>query len=357
MPSLAKGGAERVVLTLCNNIDKSLFNCTILLLEKRGSYIDELHKDIDVESLDIKRVSRSFFHLKKYIQKHQPDIVFSSLSHMNLVLLVIRTFINPRVRFIVRESSIPSIHNKLFSKMGVKIMSFLYRNLYNKAHMIIAQCEFMKNDLCNSFKIPAEKVCVINNPVDLVAIFSKSKVTLDGFNSEDYNFLIVGSLVPLKQYDHVFRALKGYSGNPWKLRVLGDGTEMEYLQALSVEFELSENIEFLGRVSNPYVYMANSDCLIVTSKYEGFPNVVLESLVLGKPVIAYDAPGGVAEIIEDGKNGYLVPSNDVKKLEETIKKFDRINFDSESIKSKAIEKYNSDLIIELYQKVLIQSYG
>jgi N-acetylgalactosamine-N,N'-diacetylbacillosaminyl-diphospho-undecaprenol 4-alpha-N-acetylgalactosaminyltransferase len=105
----------------------------------------------------------------------------------------------------------------------------------------------------------------------------------------------------------------------FELVILGDGMERERLERLASGLGLSGRIDLAGAVENPFVYMRNAEFLVMSSRYEGFGNVLVESLACGTPVISFDCVSGPAEIIEHGSNGLLVPPGDVDAMAAAIR--------------------------------------
>ena len=352
MPSLAKGGAEKVMTTLLNQLDLTIFDASLLLLDKRGNYLEDLRKEITVYDLGGIRVSRATIRLVKWIRNHKPDIVISSLSHLNLLMGAIRPLLPGIIKVIVRESSIPSIHTQ--SDRKGKIMFKLYKYFYSNVDAVICQCEFMKNYLRQCFSLPDGFLKVINNPVDTLHIQEQAQLMQDQSNYREDNVLnvvAVGSLEQHKQYDQLIIALSEID-RPWKLRVLGDGSQLNILQELATQLGVIDHIDFVGRKRNPYPYMQQADVLVLVSAFEGFPNVVLEALALGTPVISYNCPGGISEIMNNDLYGLLIAANDCKALSQSLEKFNQSMFNKSLISSNIKERFGLDNIISQYQKVL-----
>ena len=132
-----------------------------------------------------------------------------------------------------------------------------------------------------------------------------------------------------------------------------NGEEKEKLLNLSKELNIEDRVHFLGFQKNPYKYMAQADLLILSSRYEGLPNVVLEANTCGLPVVAYNCPGGTREIIKDGLNGFLVECGNIDELAYKIE---------EAIKE--LNQYQNDMIVQEYldqgvnlKKVILLFHG
>jgi glycosyltransferase involved in cell wall biosynthesis len=130
----------------------------------------------------------------------------------------------------------------------------------------------------------------------------------------------VGRLNYQKGFDLLLRAFHRCHGrlSNTRLTVVGEGPEEGSLRMLAQEYGISGAVSFVGQKMNPFPYMVHADFLVLSSRWEGSPNTVLEALGCGTPVLAFDCPGGTAEIITEGKNGWLVPAEDWEGLAERM---------------------------------------
>lgn len=353
IPNLHRGGTERVVSILSNAIDKNLFNIHLVLLQKRGSYLKDLKDDISVIDLNIPNVRKAIFPLISLINKEKPDLVFSALSHLNLMLMMCRFMMPKEIKFIGRESSIPSIMNQ--KEKYPKIFDFLYRIYYNKFDAIIAQSEYMKDDLINNYNIFENKINVINNPLDFQKIQKKIELSQNPFATGVKNIIAVGSLEEVKGYDFLIHAISKIKRKDFKLSIIGEGSKENNLKILIKKLQLEKNVELLGFRDNPYVYMKYADIGILSSRFEGFPNTVLETLACKTPVIAFKCPGGISEIILENINGWFVDPENIDKLAITIERNLDTKVDKKKIYQSTYERYNLEYIINKYEKIFIDT--
>jgi glycosyltransferase involved in cell wall biosynthesis len=167
--------------------------------------------------------------------------------------------------------------------------------------------------------------------------------------------LCVGRLDPPKGYDRLLNVLElvKSSGFNFRLRIVGDGTLREDLVKSAKALDLMNHVEFMGIQENPFQFMAESDCLLLTSYYEGLPNVVLESNGCGLPVIAFNAPGGIAEIIEEGVTGWLVKDGDLPAFASRIQSKEYLNVDRQHIIKFVTEKFSLSAITSQYERAIL----
>lgn len=349
VPSMRGGGSERFISTLISNIDTSRYDVALVLLKKVGPFLTDLPRDLTVYDLDVEKARYCVHKIIKIIRKYQPDSVFSTLSYLNLIIGLIRPFISKDIRFIARETNTVSVRNKY--QPYPRLFDFLYRVVYKNFDNIIAQAEFMKEDLIKNYQIDERKISVINNPVDVAHITLQSLSDVFLYSKNNINLLAVGSFTEQKGFDTLLKALSRLE-DKYFLTVLGEGGLENHYKRLAHELGVTARVHFAGFKRNPYPYMKQADLFILSSRYEGFPNVVLEANACGTPVVAFDCPGGTGEIMQDGLNGFLAKCQDVDHLIEKILEASNLGFNSQEITNYIISKYGLQKIINQYQNVL-----
>lgn len=355
MPSLTGGGAERVMLTLIKHIDKEKFLPVFVLMKKEGRFvnvIESLPKEVEVIDLDASQARYAIFKIAKVIKRVKPDIVFSTLGYLNLLIALIRPFYAKKIKFISRESNTVSIENK--QENYPKIFDWLYKNVYNNFDLIITQSKYMRDDLVENFGINIEKTAVIYNPVDIDNISKKSR-EIDGklYDDTKINLIAAGRLAPQKGFDILVDTMV-HLDDRFHLTILGEGEDKASLENQIKTLGLENKITLSGFADNPYAYMSEADFFILSSRYEGLPNVVLESNVCGTPCIAFASPGGTAEVIEDGKTGVLVKEFNSNALAEAIVKAIEIDFDTVYIQNFCQTNFNVKKIVKTYESHFLQ---
>lgn len=346
LPNLNGGGAERMMSLICNNIDQSKFKVKLLLLDKKGVYLENLNSLVSVDSLESKKVSKSFFKILNYIKKEQPDIVFSTLGHMNCLIALLIPFFRKKIKFIARESNIVSLENRSFiEKLIIKIM-------YKNFDVIISQSDDMTNDLKENWKIKDSKIKKINNFSDKDFLEKKINEELsEKFSEEKINLISVGRLSKQKRFDKLIESFKNWKNEKdYHLYILGEGEEELKLKELAYKLKLSEKISFLGFQKNPYKYLKNSDVYILSSDYEGFPNVLLEANLCGIPILTNNCKGGINEIVENGVNGYIRNISDIN-FYEKINELLEMRKNPNHLKEYVDKKFNKKKIIKEYENI------
>ncbi len=354
VPTLNGGGSERVMSILANNLDRVKFKVTLVLLKEEGVYLDDLKENIQIINLNAMRVRHSILKLFNVLKEHNPDFVLSTLGHLNLILALLKYFLPKEIKFIARESSIVTENNKK-EKYPV-IFNWLYKMLYNRFNYVIAQSFYMANDLISNFKVDREKVVLINNPVEIEKVIELSKEPLDIiFSEKKLNLVAVGRLSKVKAFDNLLHIVSKIK-REFHLYILGEGEEYSTLKKITNELNLEAKVTFLGFKKNSYKYMLNADYLLMTSIYEGFPNVVLEAQALGIPVIAFNCPGGISEIV-DNDNGILIENMNKDLFSKTIDEIEHYTFDANTIRDSVVNRYSASYIVNKYEKLFKESYN
>ena len=302
--SLCEGGAERGLITLSEHYIQEGHEVTILALAKNNFYTIPVGvKMVYLSNMNdntsglwkLLYIPYQAWKLKKYLHKSNIDIVQSHLFRANFVNLI-STMIGTRHAVQVVNHSVVS----RFLKEGLsgKVNLALIRRLYPKADLIVHISKRMQSDFHRHFfRTRNEKV--IYNPYNIEAIIEDSYEPIDDFMFESHKRYIVtvGRLIPLKRFSDVIEAMDKLDSDV-ELILLGDGSERETLEALVKKYALEERVHFLGQVKNPFKYIRKSNIFVLSSEVEGFPNVIIESMLCETMVISSDCLSGPREILD-----------------------------------------------------------
>lgn len=320
--SLSGGGAEHVVINLLRFIDKKRFSVQLALLRQEGELLNRLPEDVPTVSLGMQgeKIGREIGTLVRSLQRVvrdiRPDIVFSFMWEPNVINLL-ANFFSPRTGIILSERV--AIHDNLALLFGagvkrlVALMALKY--LYRRADYIIAVSEGLRSELLSLGNSP-NKVSVIHNPLNISLIDRLKEEEID---IKKPFILFAGRFNRQKNIPLLLNVFKRLSvSNDLVLVLLGKGEDQANLKDLVDKLNLADRVIFKGFSDNPYKYMRRASVFVLPSAFEGFPNVLLEAMACGAPVVSTKCPFGPEEIIEDGVSGLLVPVGNLDAMEIAI---------------------------------------
>ena len=332
---LSMGGEERVLLNVLRNLIELGYDVDLLITWNHGEnnlFENEIPKKVNYEFLfdnyngkskiikEIYRLRTKTTYLKKVekiIEEKKYDVIIDYSSN----LLKYKDFD-------IKVPIFAWIHFSLtFGEKlsGEKVEK--YKKQYKKYDKILTICDTMRDEFVEILGMDKTKVELVYNPINLEIIRKKAEDVNPKYGNylkEDY-FLQVSRLTQQKQPEHlvdIYYKLR-QRGIKEKLYFIGNGEKVKLIRQKIKEYNLEDDIILLGQIENPYPFFKNAKLFLHTAKYEGLPTVLLESLVFGTPVVAYDCPTGPKDIL--GKNseyGELIPLNDkdtfVKRVYELI---------------------------------------
>ena len=303
---LHRGGAERVVsrLTLewsrSHDVVVALFSTKRLAYQHGGRIVD-LRLPTDSLVQKVYRLGMGAARLALLFRQERPDRVVSFMESANFPAIM--------------AASVTGLLDRLWISVRVnpEVIPAAYRRLipwlYRAPARIVAPSEGVKEGL-KKMGLSADKLHWIPNPV--VAGCSTNEDSASVF--PDPFVLAAGRLVPAKGFDRLLKAFALLNRKDLHLVVLGEGPEREALMALAQTLEIGSSVHFPGAVSNIEAWYRSAMCFVLSSRYEGWPNVLMEAMANGCPVISYDCKYGPEEIVEDGKSGLLVAQGDISGL-------------------------------------------
>lgn len=321
--SLRAGGAERVVSRLANYWAQNGRQVTVITLEDTESDFYTLHPDITRVVLNKAaqsgstillpwRVATRLYHLRRALMKASPNVLISTTTFLNMISIM-ATF-RLKLTLYVRETTLPSA----LIKNGWKgrAAKLLYKWLYPFADRVICPSNKIATELKDFAAL--KNLAVVYNPIDVAEIrqekdvvYKKNELTQEG----RVHFICVGRLIPAKGFDRLIDALADCRFPfSWHLTIYGEGEERQLLESLIRNVDLTDKIKLAGMVDNPWTYMAAADCLLLPSRWEGMPNVVLEALSVGTPVIAMEEAGGIVDIASLAPRGAVTIANNMQEF-------------------------------------------
>jgi glycosyltransferase involved in cell wall biosynthesis len=351
--SFRGGGTEKTCVTLANSLIDCGWDIDIIVLNLNNAVLQtELNNKILLTVLNVSHTRSVFFKLIKYLYIHKPKKIFAFNHQLAVLLTIVRSIFRFNYQIIARNSSTLSKKNNVEKSFWHKyIVNRIVLCLYRNVDKIIAQSNGMENDLINNYKIPQNKTVVINNPINPAIEYYLKNSSLENYKKK--YLLCVGRLESVKAFHYAISAFARIKNDykELRLKIVGKGILEKDLKNLASEIGVLESVDFEGFKKDLIPYYLGAKATILTSIYEGFPNVLVESISLGTPVVAFDCPCGPNEIIINGVNGFLVRYQDVDHFDTSL----RATLDMKWQTSKIIDtafRFSSQQIIKKYVQTL-----
>ena len=290
LPSFAGGGAERVSLSLIGGLAPEC--AAVVAFNHEGPLRSLVPKGMHVHVLGRQRLRHARPSLLRWLRASRPRVVFSTLGHVNLALLAMRPLLPRGTRLVIREANTPSLALKRGQVPLPALMRCAYRLLYPTADLVLCQHRSMAREMRTRFGVPAERTAVLPNPVDSACIRAGPPRREPG---PGRRFVAAGRLTHQKGFDRLIDMVAGGESDD-RLCVFGEGPDRAALEARSRALGTADRIRFAGFDPSPWRSYAGADAMLVSSRWEGLPNVALEALACGTPVIATPEAGGIAEV-------------------------------------------------------------
>jgi N-acetylgalactosamine-N,N'-diacetylbacillosaminyl-diphospho-undecaprenol 4-alpha-N-acetylgalactosaminyltransferase len=300
--ALHVGGAERKVSLLLQKLHHT-HDATLVLFTKIIEY--SLPKNQKIISLDqplsengiltVLKLPVLAWRYKRYCKKNKVDISLSFLKRTNYVNCLSRLFGN-KAKIILSELAYLSEYLKLMTTPERFVARYFTKRLYPVPHLVVPNAEMIKIDLEKNFNIYTN-CTVINSPVDLYIINQLSKIEVDISDKNVFTFITVADFRPQKSHELLIEAFNKVRHLIVRLLLLGKGALEEAVRNKVTAMDLGSQIIFLGFDGNPFRYLVKSDCFVLSSDFERFPNCLLESKACGVPIISTDCLSGPREIL------------------------------------------------------------
>jgi glycosyltransferase involved in cell wall biosynthesis len=315
---LRGGGAERACLRLARGMAANGHQVELVLVRGEGAYLGEVPTGVRLTVLDRPRVSHAIWALAKHFRRTRPDAVLSALTHMNLATIMAARLSGVGARVVISERN--QISSKAREARGAWQRA-LYRAVplaYRVADKVVAVSGGVAADLTRFGRLPDSKIRVIHNPVfdpDIISL-SQQPPPHPWFEPGGPPIILAaGRLHRQKGFDILLRAFAiARAEVDCRLVILGEGPERAALTAQAQESGLGYDIDLPGFCKNPFALMSRAGVFVLSSRWEGFPNALVEAMACGAPVIAANCPSGPYEILEGGKIAPLVPVDDAQAL-------------------------------------------
>jgi glycosyltransferase involved in cell wall biosynthesis len=396
LDNLAGGGAEQVILNLASGFFSLGYKVDLLVCSNKGELVDKVPEGVNLVEVGktstvgalatVFRADKSGLGLiltsmvklgklpgalkyvaaiSRYLASCQPAALVAALPKSNINAVLARKLAEVSLRLLVGVHIQLSALEKVSLAAGKSRMRHLrplMQRYYKQADCIVAVSKGVADDAVSYLGVGSGLVNTIYNPVSVDGI--------DELIAEDPGHpwlsgdrvpvvLGIGRFVEQKNFPLLLRAFALVRKiMPLKLILLGGDTSSaeqrrqgEELMELACKLDIADDIDLLGYVHNPYAYLSRASMFVLSSRFEGFGNVLIEALLCGCPVVSTDCPSGPAEILERGRFGRLVPVNDMDGLARAMQETLGSNVDKAMLRSRGQEFSVSRAVFQ-YEKLL-----
>ena len=369
------GGAERTAAALLNDL-KNDFEIHLVLLTNIVEYsipqeqiIFYFNQSV-TENIFIKFLKLPWYayRYKKYCKKNNIEKSLSFLTRSHYINSLSKIF-GSRCTVILSEQAHVSTYLKSLGKFNEIISRFLTKKLYSKADLIITNASLIKTDLQREFKINT-RYEIIHNPVNLKNIQQLEREEATSYLFDTFTFINIGAFRPQKNHSLLIDAFNKIKHLNCRLLLLGKEGKNELQTHQKVkQLNLESKIIFAGFDANPFKYLSKASCFVLSSDFEGFPNVVQEALACNLPVISTDCKSGPREILAPNTNpefnvtneieiaeyGILVPVKNVDLLAKAMRLMysDTVLLNSYKAKGgERVKNFDAVKIVDQFKKIL-----
>lgn len=311
LPGLEGGGIERLYLGLARQWIARGHLVELALNERRGELLRDVPAGVRVIDLGVRRQAASVPALIRYLRASRPDIVMSGHDHNNIMLCAAGFARTAKTRIVVSQHNTLSANDTRGVKFGP--VPILYRALFGQADAIVAVSSGVADDLAGMCHLPRGRIDVIHNGIvpDDLAHRMAAPVDASLYSEGSPTILAMGRMVEQKDFTTLLTAFAQIrQSRPARLVILGDGPLRPALQAQAEASGIAGDVAMPGFVDAPFAHLARAALFVLSSRHEGFGNVVAEALACGTPVVSTDCKHGPAEILDGGRFGALVPVGD-----------------------------------------------
>ncbi len=346
------------MLTLATAFAERGVGVDLVLVKAEGEYLDMVPEGVRVVDLDSRRTLTAVPRFLRYVRRERPVALMSTLTTSDAASLVAKLLNGRRSRVVVRQAN---TFSDLFALRDFKNRQVLrvVRLLMPLADGIVAVSEGVATDLRDQVPRAAGKIVTVHNPVVGPGLVEQAAEAVEHpwFGDGEPVVLAAGRMSAEKDYPTLLRAFAEVArSRSARLVILGQGPERESLLELAARLGIEDRLDLPGFDVNPFRYMARASVFVLSSRFEGFPNVLAQAMACGAPVVSTDCRSGPSEMLEGGKWGRLVPVGDWRAMARAIEATLDDPMPAEALRARA-GVYSVEASVERYLEVLLGGRG
>lgn len=304
IPRLRAGGAEQVMALIARGLSPETHDVHLGLVMSSDAGGTALPPWVTMHALGASRARNGAIPLLCLVWRIRPAVILSGAAEISFLVLLLRQFFPLHTKVLVRQNG--TVSAALASGSVPGYTRLLYKWLYRRADRIICQSRAMAEDLARELRIDGDILAVLPNPVDLEGIRSAKK-DAGAWKGAGPHLLTMGRLSREKGFDLLIEAMAQVRARfpSADLIIAGAGSAETELKQLCRDLELEQPVRFLGRVDHPYGLFPGASLFVLSSRYEGMPNALLEAAAGGLPLVATPASGGVVDLLHAQSGTWL----------------------------------------------------
>lgn len=319
LPNLAQGGAELVTLTLIEALVDQGFGIDLVTLSPHGTLRSQVPAAVHIFDLHAPRVRQALTPLIKYLRARRPEAVHAAMWPLTIIAIIAAKLSGTKARVVVSDHSILSLQYAR-SRLTMLALRATARLIYPWAAVRVCVSKGCAEDLARLSGLPVSEFRVISNPIRKPSVPLKATGEVEQYwTGAQLRILTVGTLKEPKRHDLLIESFHLLPRQlQAKLVIVGEGECRAKLEGLIDRLQLSERVALPGAANDPWPYYASADLFVLSSDREGYGNVLVEALLAKLPIVSTDCETGPREILDGGKYGRLVPTNDAQALSSAI---------------------------------------
>ncbi|BCW97011.1 MAG: glycosyltransferase [Fimbriimonadales bacterium] len=356
VPSFEGGGAERVMLTLANAFhQRGIETCVITAKTIEGEHAHLLHQDIPIVRLQSGAMWRTIVPLARYLRRNPPMALLSTLGEANIVAVIARRLARRPIRLVIREANTPTTAFLKSESRKKRLTGRLIPLMYPLADTVVAVSTGVQHDLARLAPHARAKIRVIYNPVITPDLYQLRQISVahPWFIDKHVPIVLgVGRLSPQKDFSTLLQAFDCIRRQmSARLVILGEGELRSQLDQLAAELGIQDDFDLPGFDPNPFRYMARADVFVLSSRYEGLPNVLIQAMACGCPVVSTNCRSGPEDILDGGKYGELVPVGDAEAMAQAIMRV--LRGERKTVPPEWLQQFDAERVTDQYLKLLL----
>ncbi len=345
-----------MIVNLCEGFIDRGCEVDLIAIKRQSPFIQHLPAAVRLIDFKTSHSRAGLLKLIHYLRRERPDALLAAKNRPIQVAVAARHLAGTDTRLVIRLGTTISAALDHRHRMVLRCKAVPVRFSYPRADHIVAVSQGVAKDLSRIARIPLERIQVIANPVigPRLAAQARQRVDHPWLAQKDRPVLVgMGRLTRQKDFATLIRAFALVrKTRPCRLVILGEGSQRDALQALAHNLEVAADVDLPGFIPNPYPYLKAADVFVLSSIWEGSPNVLTEAMALERPVVATDCPSGPAELLTADLRRWLVPMDNPRRMARAV---DDALEDPPSVRrlQQAVRPFRIDLCAARYLDLLL----